>query len=64
MLHTFAKQSRIDLATDLTVITDKDLPEVVGYRVAKSPQMQAAIAEYNAREYDAALARQLSRLAK
>lgn len=63
MLHSALKDFRQDLATDVTVAIDKNLPEVTGYKVAKSKPMQAAIKEYNKREYDACLKRQLARLA-
>lgn len=62
MIHTFARDFRQDLATDLTVALDKDLPEVTGYKVAKTEVMQQAIAAYNQREFDACLQRQLARL--
>lgn len=62
MLHSFAKDFRQDLATDVTVAVAKDLPEVTGYRVATSEPFKVAIAAYNEREYEACLARQLARL--
>lgn len=62
MLYTFAAEFRQDLSTDATLLKDKDLPEVQGYRIAKSAEMQAAVAIYNQRKYEQGLARQLARL--
>ena len=53
---------RQDVATDVTLALSKHMPEYIGYRVARSPEMQSAVALHNERAYAQALQRQLARL--
>lgn len=53
---------RRSIAVDLTLIMDKDLPEVTGYRIARSPVMQQAVALHNQAKYEEGLAEELARL--
>ena len=49
-LHTFAEQSRADLASSVRSVTTIDLPEVRGWREASHPDVLAAAKIYNERK--------------